>query len=267
MAVGEYATLYLFRVRFVRSIRFVGLDPVFHVIIPLMADATEELPLFPLETVLFPYATLQLHVFEERYRELVKRCLDEDRPFGVVLIREGFEVGGPADPFMVGTAARIVQAHTFEDGRLDLQVQGERRFRIRRLDDSLPYLVGHVEPVIELESEESPRIHALLSRTQESFQLLIQRLLARPNYSVHVVLPADPVALSFTVANLLRLDNRQKQRLLETTDTEERLSGLLPILENQLLEAEASQPEPEDPLNPRAYRLRPSDLQDWICNN
>lgn len=231
-----------------------------------MADSIEELPLFPLKTVLFPYATLQLHVFEERYREMIRRCVDDDQPFGVVLIREGQEVGGPAEPYLVGTAARIVHVHTYDDGRMDLQVQGERRFRIRALDDSNPYLVGRVEPVVELENEDSPRAHALLSRAQEGFQMLIQNLLARPNYSVQVVFPTDPVAFSFTVANLLRLENREKQRLLETTDTLERIKDILPVLETQLLEAEEIR-EKEDPERPRAWRLRPSDMQDTICNN
>ncbi|HVL39075.1 MAG TPA: LON peptidase substrate-binding domain-containing protein, partial [Fimbriimonadaceae bacterium] len=73
----------------------------------------EEMPLFPLNTVLFPYATVQLHVFEDRYRDLVRNCIEFDRPFGIVLIRNGDEVGGQAEPYMVGTAVRIVQVHHF----------------------------------------------------------------------------------------------------------------------------------------------------------
>ena len=116
-----------------------------------MSEKLEELPLFPLETVLFPYAALQLHVFEERYRDMVRDCMSSDKPFGIVLIRSGDMTGGSAEPYMVGTAVRIVQVYTYEDGRLDIQVQGERRFRIRKIDESKPYLVGWVEPVIELD--------------------------------------------------------------------------------------------------------------------
>src|SRR5688500_15065586 len=99
-----------------------------------MAQQLEEMPLFPLNTVLFPYASVQLHVFEERYREMVKDCLAYDMPFGIVLIRSGSEVGGAAEPYLVGTAVRIIKVHTYDDGSMDVQVRGERRFRIRRLD-------------------------------------------------------------------------------------------------------------------------------------
>ena len=68
-----------------------------------MSEKLEELPLFPLQTVLFPYAEQYLHIFEERYQEMVQLCLKEDRPFGVVLIRSGSEVG-PAEPYLVGCA-------------------------------------------------------------------------------------------------------------------------------------------------------------------
>jgi len=67
-----------------------------------MGGHLEPLPLFPLHTVLFPYAPLQLHVFESRYRELIQYCSEEDTGFGIVLIRQGAEVGGEAEPYMVG---------------------------------------------------------------------------------------------------------------------------------------------------------------------
>jgi len=66
-----------------------------------------ELPLFPLNTVLFPGATLPLHVFEERYKQMINQCLESRSPFGVLLIRSGNEVGTPTEPFEVGTTASI----------------------------------------------------------------------------------------------------------------------------------------------------------------
>jgi Lon protease-like protein len=222
-----------------------------------MAKELEELPLFPLNTVLFPYASVQLHVFEDRYREMVRNCLEFDRPFGIVLIRAGSEVSKNVDPYMVGTAVRIIQVHTYDDGRMDIQVQGERRFRIRELDESHSYLVGRVEPVIEHEMEESERAAELLTRAREEFEVLIQRLFDRQEFSVQVVFPTDPVALSFTIANLLHMENLDKQRLLETTDTLERVEDLLPILETQLLEAR----------QPNYYRISGNDLKEWITPN
>jgi Lon protease-like protein len=223
-----------------------------------MAPQLEELPLFPLHTVLFPYANLRLHIFEDRYREMIQQCLEEDRPFGIVLIRRGSETG-TVDPYLVGTAARIIVAETFDDGRMDIQVQGERRFRIRELDDqSLPYLVGRVEPVVEHEIEESAHVEEVMERARSEFEVLIQRLLAPQRLHVEVKFPEDPVALSFTIANLLPMENLDKQRLLETTDTLERMEDLLPILRGQINEA---------PAETNYFRITAEDLSEWIYPN
>lgn len=106
-----------------------------------------ELPLFPLHSVLFPGVALPLHIFEERYRRMVARCVERGEPFGVVMIRDGREVGGGdvtlAD---VGTTAIIRQAGRHPDGQLDILTIGGRRFRIDQVDaDREPYLVGDVE--------------------------------------------------------------------------------------------------------------------------
>jgi len=112
------------------------------------------LPLFPLHTVLAPGIALPLHVFEERYRVMVRRCLDTSAPFGVVLIREGSEVaprsGGGTDLAIagVGTFAEIREASKFADGRWDLLVVGTGRFTVLDVDaDAEPYLVAEVEPL------------------------------------------------------------------------------------------------------------------------
>lgn len=223
-----------------------------------MAGLLEELPLFPLHTVLFPYAQLQLHVFEDRYREMVRSCLEFDRPFGIVLIREGSEVGGPASPYMVGTAVRILKVIPYDDGRMDIHVEGERRFRIRELDEeSHPYLVGKVEPVIEIEIDETDENQELFGQAKEQFEQLIQKIFARQEFNVSVKLPTDPVVLSFTIANMLHMENLAKQRLLETTDTLERVATLMPILQMQNLESRQT----------NYYRLGSEDLREWITPN
>ena len=107
---------------------------------------TYELPLFPLNTVLFPGMPLPLHVFEDRYKEMVQVCLDEKRPFGVVLIQSGVAEGGPvADPYEVGCVAEIAEVQELENGRLLIMAVGTERFRIVSLDHRLPYLMGEVE--------------------------------------------------------------------------------------------------------------------------
>ena len=115
------------------------------------------LPLFPLHIVLAPGVVLPLHVFEERYRLLVQRCLDSSTPFGIVLIREGSEVlppdGGLAELSIaaVGTFAEIREASRFADGRWNVEVVGTGRFGIRSVDaEAEPYLVADVEPVLDV---------------------------------------------------------------------------------------------------------------------
>lgn len=225
-----------------------------------MAQDLEEIALFPLNAVLFPYAQLQLHVFEERYREMIRECLEFDKPFGIVLIRTGTETG-PADPYMVGTAVRIIGCHTYDDGRMDIQVQGERRFRIRQMDNSKPFLVGRVEPVIEMEIDDTPEAEALMLRAREDCKTLVQQRFENQGIPVkRVVFSQDPVVLSFTIANLLTMENLEKQRLLETTDTLERVQTLIPILEMQMMEG------CQDPKS-NHYRLTPTDLAEWIIPN
>src|SRR3712207_5656759 len=104
----------------------------------------EQLPLFPLNTVLFPGIPLALHIFEERYKQMIGRCLTEETPFGVVLIASGAEVGAPAVPRKVGTSARIVRAEQLEDGRYNLIAVGERRYSIEEVVQERPFLVARV---------------------------------------------------------------------------------------------------------------------------
>ncbi len=115
-----------------------------------------ELPLFPLHTVLCPGIALPLHIFEDRYRALVKRCLEESSPFGIVLIREGREVGGGTISFSaVGTIAEIRQAGHYPDGRYDILVVGTNRFSIERVavgDEG--YFIAQVTPLPEVVADE-----------------------------------------------------------------------------------------------------------------
>ena len=92
----------------------------------------EELPLFPLDTVLFPDGPLGLRIFEPRYLDLVRRCLKDQSPFGVVLILAGAEAGAVDEVAATGTSARVVDFDTLPDGLLGITCVGERRFRVRR---------------------------------------------------------------------------------------------------------------------------------------
>jgi Lon protease-like protein len=139
-----------------------------------------DLPLFPLNTVLCPGIALPLHVFEDRYRALVRHCLETTSPFGVVLIREGREVGSGAISFSgVGTIAEIRDAGRHDDGRFDLLVVGTRRFGIRRvLEGRSPYLVADV--AILDETVDDPGIaHQLAMKATRRFVTYLELLQPR----------------------------------------------------------------------------------------
>ncbi len=110
-----------------------------------------EIPLFPLHSVLCPGVALPLHIFEERYRLMIARCIERGEPFGVVLIREGREAGAPPERLAeIGTTAVIRRAGRYPDGRLDIVTIGPRRFRVTSVSaDREPYLVGDVTLITE----------------------------------------------------------------------------------------------------------------------
>ena len=225
-----------------------------------MSESLEELPLFPLRTVLFPHATLRLHVFEERYRIMVQECLRTDGPFGVALIRDGAEVGDEAEPYLVGTVARITKVENYDDGRMDIEVQGERRFRIRELDESRPYLLGRVQP-IEEHGEPDPS-DPLVIEARDTFEALVQRYFERQSFGVQVVFPPDPRMLSFSIASHLPVDDLVKQRLLEITDTLDRLEEILPYLRAALLDM-----RPASPAGRAFSPIQAKDLDEWTSPN
>jgi Lon protease-like protein len=183
----------------------------------------EELPLFPLNTVLFPGMPLPLHIFELRYREMIAYCSENEKEFGVLLIKEGTEVGEPATPFEIGTLARIVGIDRLEDGRLNIVTVGTRRFHLVSLSTNKEsYIVGDVEPLEDdaAETDIAPlaeEVGALLQR----YAALVQAALEQDLTPLE--LPPDPEALSHLVGGTLRIRNREQQRLLELRSTARRL--------------------------------------------
>ena len=119
-----------------------------------------QLSLFPLNLVLFPGMALPLHIFEERYKAMIGDCLDREEPFGIVLIKEGREVGEPAEPFRIGTTARIVQSETLEEGRLNILTRGEHRFELVEITQQLPHLAGQVKILHEDPGDEPSGVTA-----------------------------------------------------------------------------------------------------------
>ncbi len=148
-----------------------------------------EIPLFPLHTVLCPGIVLPLHVFEERYRAMTRRCLDTGDPFGVVLIRDGREIGskGVATLAGVGAFAEIREAGRYPDGRYDLLAAATGRFAIESVDARKePYLVAEVT-ALDDEVGDEDRAEQLAARAIRRFVRYIDLMRAREGESAEVL--------------------------------------------------------------------------------
>jgi Lon protease-like protein len=190
-----------------------------------MSGGLKELPLFPLNTVLFPGMTLPLRIFEPRYLQMVDRCVKGDPIFGVVYIKEGQEVGGPAIPHQVGTVARIIAVEKKGQGVLHITTVGEERFRVRKLQHSEPYLVGEVEP-FPLEKMDAPEVEALVDVEIGLLSTYLELLSQVTDVEVRLQrAPEDPETIAYFVAMLLQAPLQIKQQLLSIAD--------LPTLLNQ----------------------------------
>ena len=184
-----------------------------------------ELPLFPLNTVLFPGATLPLHIFEERYKQMIGECIEEGRPFGVLLIRSGVEAGGPAEPFDVGTTARIEQVERLDDGKMNLLCTGGERFRLLRTLDGAPYMRGEIE-FIETPDEHDSEALDLAAEAGALFAEYVRLYLALTNqWSRSMALPGDPDALADFIAARMPVEAGVKQALLEELSAKRRLAA------------------------------------------
>ena len=183
-----------------------------------------ELPLFPLNTVLFPAGVLPLKVFEQRYVEMTKRCVRDNTPFGVCLIREGREVGEPAVPAIVGCTARIAEWEVPLPNLFHLLARGERRFRIVRTAVApLGLLTCEAELLPEDTSEEAP--DALCRKVLAA---LVERFGAE-RFPDPLKLD-DAAWVGFRLAEALPLSMEVRQQLLETETPAARLGVLKGIL-------------------------------------
>jgi Lon protease-like protein len=173
-----------------------------------------DLPLFPLNTVLFPGMVLPLHIFEERYKLMINRCLEEERPFGVVLIREGKEVGSGAMPHEVGTTALIAKASRLDDGKMNIITIGGERFRIQALRHDQPYLSGVAEPW-PLAGATGRRTREQVEPVRALFRQYLSLLVQAEGHRIDVdEVPTDARTLALLIAIALQLPMAQKQGLL-----------------------------------------------------
>jgi Lon protease-like protein len=182
--------------------------------------------MFPLGTVLFPYASLPLHVFEPRYRVMTRRCLDGDREFGVVLIERGSEVGGGDVRFDTGTLARIVRATELPDGRYALVTVGLTRFRVAQWLPDDPFPRAEIEAIDEqVVPAEDTRARDVVRSAFDVALGLWHELDAR--VPAHAP-PAsdDPVRDLYEIAAASPLGPLDAQRVLEAADARARSAVL-----------------------------------------
>jgi Lon protease-like protein len=220
---------------------------------------SETLPLFPLGTVLYPGLLLPLHIFEERYRQLVRDLLNapEPRSFGVVAIRKGRETGvdGISALYEIGCTATLREVTAHDDGRFELTTVGTQRFRLAELDYSEPYLQGEVDLLTEQTGDQPAALLAAQS-VQRAFRGYLDVLSARGVAKVSVPeLPEEPVLLSYLVAASMIIDLNDRQALLAEPDAAGRLAAERAMLarETSMLRSLSSTPAPElrnSPYNP-----------------
>lgn len=177
---------------------------------------TDMLPLFPLQVVLFPHAALPLHIFEERYRALLRMVIKESVEFGIVLTKG-------EDLSEIGCSAAVTSVmQMYEDGRMDVLVEGRRRFRILQVDDTrAQYLMGSVA---HLEDRGELPDAARFAETVQMYNQLVELVYAGKVKMLdpETVLPD----LSFVMAQKAGMDLDQRQQLLELDTEEERLALL-----------------------------------------
>ncbi len=195
----------------------------------------DRLPLFPLQTVLFPGGVLPLRIFEPRYVDMISHCMRHGEGFGVVLIREGMEArlspqSNQPDVFETGTQAEIIDFNQADNGLLGIVVRGTRKFVIRDLqeqDDHL--LIGHVEfqpeePAGELSDEHEPLVSVLRELTNHP---LVEEMVAMRGAPINF---EEARSVSLSLAELLPIDAQIKQSLLQLRWPRERLAELARIV-------------------------------------
>lgn len=187
-----------------------------------------ELPIFPLGSVLFPGGTLALKIFEQRYMDMAKDCLKRAKPFGIALIREGYEVGTPAAPHPVGTSALIDDWEMPNLGVLQVKVIGGARFRIISSTVSPSGLIIGTVSAIDADSPTSRAEHTACAD-------FLKKILTQINMIDGVTESqfSDASWVSFRITELLPFGGSVKQKMLELTDAKIRLDILHRFLVDQ----------------------------------
>jgi uncharacterized protein len=195
------------------------------------------LPMFPLSTVVFPGVSIPLHVFEDRYRALVRHLLaiddPSDRVLGTVAVREGYEVGdhGSQSLYRVGVRLQLTDVEANDDGTYEIEVVARERIRLHGLDASGEFAVGEVE---EHPDAAAPVPEEVLSRARATFTAYRAAISQLQGTTFSGSLPRDAGYLSWTLAALAPLPMAERQSLLEAESPGERLELVTSLLREEL---------------------------------
>lgn len=210
-----------------------------------------ELPLFPLNLVLFPMQSIALHVFEDRYKLMIQHCIDTDSPFGVVLLEQGAAEEGrsrvEAKPRTIGCTAHISQVQKLPDGRMNIIIVGRERFRIVEFMHDKPFLEGLVETI-----PLSPASQPVPAATIDGLNRCVTRYLQVLQKAGRVQpgkrkLPSDPLTLASLAAVLLHdISVSQRQSLLEADHLGVLFEDLRSLYRREIVLLDAMLSEPQD---------------------
>jgi Lon protease-like protein len=191
-------------------------------------ERLEALPLFPLATVLFPGAVMPLHIFEERYKRMIRFATDNGGLFGLSYRADaGVDIDSFLDPGSVGCLAKISASMPLEEGRMNLIAAGVVRYRIVELKQLVPFLLATVDPFRD-DPEQDSEVQELFTEIRGLCVrfLVVAGILNESGDPLDRNLPEEAEAFSLLLSSLLPLENGAKQALLEMTSTSLRLTRL-----------------------------------------
>jgi Lon protease-like protein len=178
---------------------------------------------------------LPLRIFEERYKVMMRELLAGDRRFGVLLIKEGQELGGGAVPFEVGTTAYVEQWEELQGGRYALSAKGERRFRLVRMLEPRPYPYGEIELIDTDYRGDEARLRRGLETVRATFPAYFRLALSLTDqWARGLKLPADAHDVVDFLGPWLQVDEEVKQRLIEIEAASDRVGYLAEVLDDLL---------------------------------
>jgi len=180
--------------------------------------------------------SLPLRIFEDRYKQMIRELLANGGEFGVLLIRDGPEVGGAARPHDTGTTAVIEECKELGDGRFVLTARGVQRFKLERMLEPRPYPYGRIERIVEEPTPQTPQLQFAMETVRTTFPLYFRLALSLTDqWAQGLRLPGRPHELVNFLGPWLQIEEEAKQRLLEIVPAQDRVQQLAEVLDDLLM--------------------------------